>query len=351
MHTTPKMSGQRLRLLITLVTFVAFAGLIVAVRHQIFDTFLRLGDVNAWALLLMLPLQVFDYHSQTKLYQGFFKLLSSPVEYWPMYRAALELNFVNTVFPSGGVSGFSFFGLRMRRLGVSTGKATLVQLMRCILIFIGFQILMVVGLLLLAIGGHANSLMILVAGSLVTLLFVFTFGLAFVIGSRRRIDSFFTFITRIVNRIIHVVRPNHPETINIAKARQAFTELHENYLLIKGNYRTLKQPLIYGMLINLAEILTIYVVYIAFGHWVNPGGVIIAYAIANFAGLISVLPGGVGIYEALMTAVLAGAGVSPAISIPVTVMYRVLNMLIQLPIGAYFYHQTLNGGIAVDAEQ
>ena len=89
--------------------------------------------------------------------------------------------------------------------------------------------------------------------------------------------------------------------------------------------------------------MTIYVVYIAFGHYVNIGAVIIAYAIANFAGMVSVLPGGIGIYEALMTAVLATAGVKPELSIPVTIMYRVLNMLIQLPPGYYLYHKFLSG--------
>jgi len=58
--------------------------------------------------------------------------------------------------------------------------------------------------------------------------------------------------------------------------------------------------------------------------------------------LVSVLPGGVGIYEGLMTLVLTATGVPSRISLPVTVMYRVLNTLIQLPPGYYFYHQTLH---------
>ncbi len=69
---------------------------------------------------------------------------------------------------------------------------------------------------------------------------------------------------------------------------------------------------------------------------------IIAYAIANFAGLISIAPGGVGIYEGIMTAVLASAGVAAGVSIPVTIMYRILNMAIQLPPGYYFYHKTVH---------
>ena len=83
-------------------------------------------------------------------------------------------------------------------------------------------------------------------------------------------------------------------------------------------------------------------VYIAFGHWVNLGAVILAYAVANFAGFISVLPGGIGVYEALMTAVLAISGIPASLSIPVVIMYRVLNTLIQVPPGYYFYHRRLS---------
>jgi hypothetical protein len=118
--------------------------------------------------------------------------------------------------------------------------------------------------------------------------------------------------------------------------------LHDNYLLISSNYRQLKMPFTYAFLANLTEVLAIYAVYVAFGHWVNLGAVIIAYAIANFAGLIAVLPGGLGVYEAIMTAVTAAAGIPVRLSIPVVVCYRILNTLIQVPPGYYYYHRALN---------
>ena len=93
--------------------------------------------------------------------------------------------------------------------------------------------------------------------------------------------------------------------------------------------------------------MAVYVVYVAFGKYVNVGAVILAYAIANFAGLISVVPGGVGIYEGLMTAVLASTGISPAVSLPVTVTYRVVNTLIQIPPGYYLYQRALRRGESV----
>jgi uncharacterized protein (TIRG00374 family) len=101
-------------------------------------------------------------------------------------------------------------------------------------------------------------------------------------------------------------------------------------------------PLLYALLMNLMELLALYAVYAAFGAYVNFGAVILAYGVANIAGFISVLPGGIGIYELLMTSTLAAAGVPPTLSLPVTVTYRVLNTAIQVPPGAYFYHRTLH---------
>ncbi len=336
-----KIKRRGWKTVLTVITLVALVGMTYALREQIKQTFNNLTQVNAWVLLLMIPLEVYNYHFQTKLFQRVFRLLKVDVAYKFMYRVALELNFVNNVFPSGGVSGFSYLSLRLHSRDVSTAQSTLANMIKLILTFVSFQILLVLGLFLLAIDGRASGLLILVAGSLVTLLIIGTFVFAFIIGSKQRINYFFLNITKIINRLIKIFS-RHPEAINVAKAKAMLNELHDHYMEIKRNLRQLNRPLVYALLANLTEILVIYSVYVAFGQWVNPGAVIIAYAVANFAGLISVLPGGVGIYEALMTAVLAAGGVPASLSLPVTVMYRILNMAIQLPPGYILYHRALN---------
>lgn len=333
---------QRWKLILTIVTFIGLALLIFAVRKQIVETIQKLDEINTWALLLMVPLQIINYHAYTKLYQGTLTILGDHIDYKPMFRVQLELNFVNHILPSGGLSGFSYFGLRMRAHNIAASKATLVQFMRFILIFISFQALLIAGLLMLAIAGQANDLMILISGSLVTLLVVLTTMMAFVLGSKQRINAFSTFVTRGLNKVLHFFRRKHPETISVERIRRLFTDLHENYVVLQRDYTQLKQPLTYAFIANVTEVLTVYVVYLAFGQWVNPGAVIIAYAIANFAGLVSFLPGGIGIYEALMTGTLVAAGVPAGLSISVTVMYRVVSMVIQLVPGYYFYYRNLH---------
>jgi uncharacterized protein (TIRG00374 family) len=336
---------RRWKLIVNIITIIALIVLIIAVRHQLEDTIRNFAKVNVWVLLLLLPVEWLNYHAQAKMYDGLFQMVGNKLPYRFLFETSLELNFVNSVFPSGGVSGISYFGMRMRsdREKITGGRATLVQIVKLALLFLSFEILLIIGLLCLALSGGVNNFVILVAGSLSTLLIIGTFAFVMIIGHEKRIQATFSFMTQVLNRLIQIVRPGHPETINMSKARATVEELHDNYKLIERRYKELQRPFWWALIANIAEVGAVYVVYIAFGHWVNPGSVILAYSIANFAGMVSVLPGGVGIYEALMTGVLVATGVPAALSLPVTVMYRVLNMLIQLPPGYYFYHRTLHG--------
>ncbi|HSC38636.1 MAG TPA: lysylphosphatidylglycerol synthase transmembrane domain-containing protein, partial [Chitinophagaceae bacterium] len=339
---------QHWKLLLNIVTVVALIALAYAVRHQLIDTLGNLKKVHVWALLLLIPVEWFNYDAQARMYRGLFKVVGNKISYKFLFKASLELNFVNSVFPSGGVSGISYFGMRMRSKDITGGKATVVQMMKLMLLFLSFEILLVLGLLFMAIGGHVNNIVMLATGSLSTLLFVGTVAFVMIIGSERRIAGTFTSLTKGLNRAIHIVRPNRPETFSITRARSSIEELHANYKIMEDHYRDLRGPFWWAFVANVSEVLAVYVVYIAFGKWVNLGSIILAYSVANFAGLVSVLPGGVGIYEALMTAVLAATGVPAATSIPVTVMYRIVNMLIQLPPGYYYYHRTIISGKSLE---
>jgi putative heme transporter len=340
MGSKAKYFTRNWKLIVNFMTIAALLVLLFLIRHQIVDTFNNLKKVNLWIIALMLPLQIMNYHAQTKVYQHLFGLVGNKLKYWAVYRVALELNFVNHVFPSGGVSGISFFGLRLRGAHITGGRATLVQIMKLVLMFVSFEILLLSGLVIMAANGRANNLVILAAGMISTLLVVGTFAFVFVFGSARRIHATFSAMTKWLNRALHVVL-RRKEVINTSRVESVALEFHNNYKVMETRYRELQAPFWWALIINLTEVLSVYVVYVAFGEWVNLGAIILAYAVANFAGLVSVLPGGIGIYEALMTGVLAASGIPAALSLPVTVMYRVLNTLLQVPPGYFLYHRSL----------
>lgn len=336
---------SRLKIFLTVGALAALAILVYGLRHQIIEAVRDLGKVNTLALLLIIPLKIINYDAYARLYRNLFNIVGNKVNYWSMYRLSLELNFVNYILPSAGISGISYFAIRSRAFGISTAKATLTQIGKLLLLFVSFQPLLVLGVIFLALREHVNNLVLVTASSLITLLVVGTLIGIYIIESRRRMNSFLTSITKVLNKSIKFIRPSREDVINIELAQAAFSEFHDNYQLYKRKWRKLKWPFFHTMTANITEIAALYAVYVAFGSYVNIGAVILAYAVANFAGLISVLPAGIGIYEGLMTGVLVATGIPAGISISVTIMFRLVTMLIQLPIGYFFYQKAVKDGL------
>ena len=254
------------RLYLTIATFVALGILIYSLRQQIADVIKELGRINAAALLLIIPLKVINFDSYARLYKDLFKTLGNKVSHWAMYKLSLELNFVNYILPSGGVSGISYFTIRARSEGVSAAKATLAQITKLFLLFVSYQPLLVLGVFILALRDHANNLVLVISTSLITLLVVGTLLGIYIIESRRRINNFLTFITRILNRVVRFIQPRNGEIINIERAQKVFGELHDNYEILKSNWRALRLPFWHTTMANITEIAALYVVYIAFGN-------------------------------------------------------------------------------------
>lgn len=340
--TTRQSKKSRWKLILNVVTVLVLALLVYGSRDQLGQTLSNLSRINGWILLLIIPIEVLNYHAQAKLYLHLFWIAGTKMAYKYLYRTALELNFVNYVFPSGGAAGTSYFGLTVRDgRKVTGGQATLVHLIKMATVFISLEILIAFALLSLAISNSVNGLLLLTAAVLSTVVLLVTIAFPYIIGSKKRINSLVTGTTAILNKIIHYLRPHTPETINMTAAIETLNDFHDNYNQLKSKWRQLKTPLLYALMANATEILALYVVYIAFGEYVNIGAVILAYAVANFAGLISVLPGGVGVYESLMIAVMASAGVPPGISLPVTVTFRVVSTALQVPAGYFLYQSTM----------
>ena len=82
-------------------------------------------------------------------------------------RMSLELNFVNHVLPSGGVSGFSYLNWRLNNLGVSGARATMSQLVRYLASFAGLVTLLAVAVILVTVDGTVNRWIILMSSALV----------------------------------------------------------------------------------------------------------------------------------------------------------------------------------------
>src|SRR3954470_7236783 len=174
-HEEPhRIKRSKWRLVLTAITILALTALIYGVRKDVGGVIENFYKINAAWLLLLIPIEILNYDAYARMYVKLFKILDRKVRYRDMYKLNLELNFVNHILPSGGISGISYFTVRMRAFGVSGPKSTLSQLIKLLFLYVSFQPLLILGILLLAARGHANNLVLVVASLLITLLVVGT---------------------------------------------------------------------------------------------------------------------------------------------------------------------------------
>ena len=107
-------SKARWKVILNVATFLGLLVLIFAIRHQIAESFRTIGHIRWWWLLLLPVWQLLNYDAYARQNRDLFRILGKELGYKFLYKVNLELNFVNHVFPSGGVSGFSYFSLRLK---------------------------------------------------------------------------------------------------------------------------------------------------------------------------------------------------------------------------------------------
>ncbi|HVI69309.1 MAG TPA: lysylphosphatidylglycerol synthase transmembrane domain-containing protein [Magnetospirillaceae bacterium] len=333
---------MKLKFWLNIITFVALIAIIIFAWTDIIHALEKITTLNIWVLLLIIPAQFFAFYSLGQVFHYFFKATGVALTMKQLFAPMLELNFVNHVFPSGGASGFSYLTLRLKPYGVSPAKSTLAQLGRFVSTFLAFVGLMFVALFILSLQGDVNPLVVFAVSSIAFTVLFSTAVLVFVVGRESRIDTFTKTLTMWINRGIHIFRRKHPETISLRRVRTMFLELHEDYLVVRQNPKAMWPVMRWAVLTNLAEASLLYIAFMAHGELVNPGAVLIALVVANLVGLVSILPGGVGLYEPLMTAVLISGGIPAGLALSATLVYRVLSLLVSLITGYVLYHRALN---------
>lgn len=345
------MKFKSIKFWINLVTVLALVLLVVFAREQIIKAFKTFADLNILWLLLVIPIQLVNHYSVAKFYQSYLQTLGEKLRTKELFKVSLEMNFVNNVFPSGGVSGFGYLGVRLKKLGVKGSKSTLLQTSRHILTFLSLIIFFLIALVSLSVFGSASRLMVLLASAMTSMIVFGAVILIYIISNETRIKQFTAALPKLVNAVFRSFHRKNKQTINISKVESLFGDLHADYMHVRKNWRELRRPFLWTTLMNFTELLTIFVVYLSFGSIVNPGAIIISYAVANIAGLVAILPGGVGVYEGLMTAVMASAGIDKGLALSATLVYRVFNMSLFLPLGYLFYQKTLQTESGNEIEQ
>lgn len=329
---------------VTSITFILLSFLIYFGRNEIFQVWNLLGSIDLWTLSLLIPIQLVSYYAVGCTIFSYLRAKGElkDVSSWTTMRIALELNFVNHILPSGGVSGFSYLGWLLGRHKVSAARSTMAQMIRFAMFFLAFVGILVIAVILLALDHGVNRNVI--APSLILVITIITslFLSIYVIEEKSHLVTFSNWLARTANRFIRIVTfGKKRKIVDHEKIEKFFMELHQDYLEIKRDKKILYKPFLWSVVANIMDVSLIAIAFLSLGVWVSPAVIFIAFGIASLSSIISVTPGGAGVYEAVMVAFLASSGIDIDVAIAGTLIARVVLLLGTIVFGYVFYQLTI----------
>lgn len=332
------------RMVLTLVTLVALVLIIFVSRGELAKAFGLLGQANIGLLSLLIPFQVIVYFAGGEMIFSYLrrKELIKHISRFEQTRIALELNLVNHIFPSGGISGISYTTWRMHKLGVNSVRSTFAQLIRYVSGFVSLMILMVLAVAVLALDGQVNRY--IVASSFILLIFVvvLTFWLMLVLSSERRMQKTAEGVTTIANKLIQIFTFGKMKwSLKHEGVERFFNELHKDFQGLSADKGSLVRPLLWGAVFAVFDILMFMTAFWALGYSVNPAILLVGYGVAGLASIVAFTPGGAGVYEVIMIFFLTMAGISADVAIAGIVLTRVILLSGTIVFGYMFYQQAL----------
>ncbi|MFZ2125432.1 MAG: lysylphosphatidylglycerol synthase transmembrane domain-containing protein [Candidatus Saccharimonadales bacterium] len=333
------------RFWISLVTFILLAIVVILGWGEIVRAWNLLGSVNIWVWLLLIPVQLFSYYATGEMIFSYLRSKGDlmTTSRWHMTRTALELNFVNHIFPSGGAAGFSYLGWVLHRNGVSAGRSTMAQIIRFVLTFVSFVMIVIISVITLAFDHKIDKTILTVSSLLIFLAVGGVTAIIYAVSNHKRLVRFSSWLTRVVNKVVSkLTRGKKKNTLDLISVEKFFTDLHQDYLEIKNDNNILIRPFIWAVIANILDVVLISVAFLSLGFWVSPAILFIAFGISSIVSVFSATPGGAGIYEAIMIAFLASAGVPPEVAIAGTLLARTTLLIGTVIFGYIFYQLTIN---------
>lgn len=328
----------------TAVTLLLLAIVIYSARDTLLHALELMSQVNIWILALVVPAVTVSYLASGEMVFSYLrqKGLIKDIKPTSLMRISMELNFVNHVLPSGGVSGVTYLNWRMGKLGVSPARATMAQAVRYVAGFASSSVLLLLSLLLVTIDGTVSRWVILMSAVLIIIMMASTGFLYLAVSNKQRCATIARNLTRWVNGLVRKVTLGKVQNLLDAKTVQTyFEDLNADYVELMQDKKLLIKPFLWGLLLVTMDIAMFWITFWALGTYVNPATILISYSLATIVGLLFVTPGGVGAYETIMASFIVMSGVSQADAIAGVILARTIILLVTIVGGYIFYQQAI----------
>lgn len=310
---------------------VAFFAVVVSekVEAERLAGVLRQAD---WRWLPLAPLcEVLFQGNEAAFYWLMIRLLGYRARLVRVLQLTLAASFVNRVAPSGGVTGAALLAERMSRVGVPPGVTVAANAARTLLDYGAFVVVLGSGLLYLSRHHELTGAEVRAAETFGGLLLGAALLLVALGLNRRRLARLLVGVSGLLNAAARLLlhRPLVPQAVVARHAEEVLGALS----LLSRARREAVLLVLMGFLIHLFDLAGLLAAFVAVGYPPHLGVLVAGYGLAYLAGFVSLIPSGLGVFEASMTTAYASLGVPLEVALLVTLLYRLTSLWLPLLAG------------------
>ncbi len=318
---------------ILLILTVLFLWLVVS-RYTQLETLKSTLDQGQWVWVLAAVFsQMVYYIVFTASYQSAFYTVGISTRTRDLIPVTLGSLFINVVVPAGGAGGAALFAEDLSRRGKSAAHAATGVLLQLIADFSAFTVLLIPGLIYLFIQHDLQVYEILAA----IILLIVTTGLSGVLllglWKPEWIQHLFGWSHRAAGWVFERFNRSLPLTDDWAQKNA--DEFNQASAAVASHPSRLLRTIGMAFLSHLIDILTLYLLFLAFNQPIGLGPLVAGYAVGILFWIVSITPQGIGVVEGVMTLVFTSLGIPGAVAATVVLAFRGLTFWLPMLLGFF----------------
>ena len=312
-----KVEGKKIQLQrISTASLIQIAALglsmfVLVPQFSVFrDSFSILVNINLWWIPLLFALTALTFIAASFTLKVFSLY---PMKYVDSLIVQLSTSFTNKLLPSG-VGGLAIIIQFLRTRGHKVAEAAPVLTMARIMDFIGFIVPMLI----------------------ILLLFYQDLGDIFATDtSPGIIFAVMAVVVLIVGTLMSIKKIRN-------KVKRFIKQMLDTFVKLATDPIVLSKAFVSSLVMNLAFLSAFFVSLHAVGLEISYVEALVVFAIAVLAGSAAPTPGGIGVIEAAMVAVLIALGYDNNLSLAGVLLYRFFTYWLPIPFGFISYRYTIN---------
>jgi len=323
-----------LKTLIIILIFLIGVYFLIPKLFGIQKVFEVLTQVNKFYLLLALISEFLSYAGAALLLGIILSRMGYKIKFWDRFKISSIASFAIHFLPIGSFGEGAVDYYFLRRQKVETGSILLMLVLRIIFTYAAFLLIFLLGLALvptapqLRVSPKIISLVIfiLIFGGVCYLVYLYQNKDKFKKAWDKLFGVFGGFASKITGK--KLTKETSPEI---------FDDIYQGIGLFGKKKRSSIYALLGGLLYWMGDITCFYFVFLSFGYHISWGVLIFGYGIATIVGMISFIPGGLGVTEGSLGLLYGGLGVPGAIVVTSILVFRLFSFWIWIPFGLYSF--------------